>query len=66
MTKANKAFAWTNEHENTFVLLKKKISEAPVLALPDLQKSFELETDALGYAMGAVLMQEGRPMAYHS
>lgn len=66
LTKANQAFVWTNEHEDTFLLLKRKISEAPVLALPDLQKPFEIEADASGYAMGVVLMQEGRPVAYHS
>ncbi|KAJ6990284.1 hypothetical protein NC653_018741 [Populus alba x Populus x berolinensis] len=43
LTKANQAFVWTNEHEDTFLLLKRKISEAPVLALPDLQKPFEIE-----------------------
>jgi hypothetical protein len=66
LTKANQAFVWTKAHEDTFQLLKRKISEAPVLALPDLQKPFEIEGDASGYAMGAVLMQGGRPVAYHS
>lgn len=47
-------------------MLKRKISEAQILALPNLQKHFEIEADASGYDMGAVLMQEGRPNAYHS
>nr|GEU90950.1 hypothetical protein [Tanacetum cinerariifolium] len=46
--------------------VKRKISEAPVLALPNLQRPSEFETDASGYAMGAVLYQEGSPIAYHS
>nr|GEU86451.1 retrovirus-related Pol polyprotein from transposon 17.6 [Tanacetum cinerariifolium] len=54
------------QHEEMFLLLKSKISEAPVLALLNLQIPFELETDASGYAMGAVLYQKGRPIAYHS
>ncbi|XP_038973019.1 uncharacterized protein LOC120105044 [Phoenix dactylifera] len=66
LTKANQKFEWTSKHEDTFLLLKRKISEAPVLALPNLQRPFELEADASGYAMGAVLLQEGRPVAYHS
>ncbi|GJY15488.1 transposable element [Tanacetum coccineum] len=66
LTKLNNKFEWSNKHEDTFMLLKRKISEAPVLALPNLQRPFELETDASGYAMGAVLFQEGKPVAYHS
>jgi hypothetical protein len=46
--------------------MKRKISQAPVLALPNLQNPFEVETNASGYAMGAVLMQGGRPICYHS
>jgi hypothetical protein len=46
--------------------MKRKISQAPVLALPNLQNPFEVETDASGYAMGEVLMQGGRHVCYHS
>ena len=38
----------------------------PVLALPDLQHPFEIETDAIEYAMGAVLMQHKKPICFHS
>ncbi|GJQ90219.1 reverse mRNAase [Tanacetum coccineum] len=37
--------------------LQRKISEAPVLALPNLQRPFELETNAPGYAMGAAFSE---------
>jgi hypothetical protein len=46
--------------------LKEKISSAPTLALSNLQKPFDIETDASGYAMGAVLMQYCKPIYYHS
>jgi hypothetical protein len=46
--------------------LKEKISTTLVLALPNLQQPFEIDTDANRYAMGAVLMQYRKPIYYHS
>ena len=37
-----------------------------MLTLPDLQQPFEIETYTSDYAIGAVLTQQGHPMAYHS
>jgi hypothetical protein len=46
--------------------MKRKYSQAPFLTLPNLQNHFEVEIDASGYAMGAILIQGGRPICYHS
>ena len=45
--------------------MKEKISTTHVLALPDLNQSFDIQTDANDYAMGTILMQHGKPICYH-
>jgi hypothetical protein len=64
-TKGN-IFHWGKTQQRAFEYLKKKINDAPVLSMPNLQRPFELETDASGYALGAILMQGGRLVCYHS
>nr|GEZ44303.1 Ty3/gypsy retrotransposon protein [Tanacetum cinerariifolium] len=57
---------WNEEATNPFNALKLAMSSIPVLALLNLSKEFVVDTDALGFGIGAVLMQEGRPIAYYS
>ena len=62
--KRHKYFHWTQETEESFNLLKRKITEQPVLVLPDFQKTFHVKCDASVFAIGVVLSQEDSPIAY--
>jgi hypothetical protein len=57
---------WTPECQQAFEGVQYALSHAPVLALPDFSKPMEVISDASITGMGAVLMQEGRPLAYES
>jgi hypothetical protein len=46
--------------------LKTLLTIAPVLAQPDIEKSFDVYCDASGIGLRCVLMQEGRVIAYAS
>ena len=59
-------FKWTEAADRNFKLLKKKINENPILAFPSFDKVFQVEIDASGTVVGAVLSQEQRPVAYFS
>jgi len=66
LTKKGAPFAWGDSQEVAFNTLKDKLTHAPLLQLPDFNKVFELECDASGIGLGAVLLQEGKPVAYFS
>jgi hypothetical protein len=62
----NKAFEWTAECQASFEELRKCLTSAPVLVLPDLTKKFDIYCDASHRGLGCVLMQEGQVVCYAS
>jgi hypothetical protein len=62
----HKSFQWIDKAEKSFNLLKKNITEQPILDFPDFSKTFQVKCDASGFAIGAVVSQDDRPIAYFS
>ncbi|WVZ94013.1 hypothetical protein U9M48_039957 [Paspalum notatum var. saurae] len=60
------AFKWTVDRQAAFDELKKRLTTAPVLTLPDQQKKFTVYCDASRDGLECVLMQEGKVVAYGS
>nr|GEY70593.1 putative reverse transcriptase domain-containing protein [Tanacetum cinerariifolium] len=65
LTQKNKAYVWGDKQEEAFRILKEKLFNAPVLALPDGPNDFVVYCDASNQGFGYVLMQRGK-LAGHS
>jgi hypothetical protein len=62
----DKKFKWTLAREASFQELKKRLTTAPILVMPDMERSFSIYCDASGQDLGYVLMQDGHMVAYAS
>ncbi|XP_073129391.1 uncharacterized protein [Henckelia pumila] len=66
LTRKSVKFEWYNLCEKGFLVLKKKLMTTPVLAIPEGTDRFVIYTDASKSGLGAVLMQDGKVIAYAS
>jgi hypothetical protein len=61
-----KSFEWTPRREASFQELKKRLTAAPVLTMPDMETPFSIYCHASGEGLVCVLMQDGHVVAYAS
>jgi len=63
LVKKEQKWKWEKEQEKVFGKLKEMFTTEPVLAIPDIDREMRVETDALDYATGGVLLlkdEDGR------
>uniref|UniRef100_A0A803LKS9 Reverse transcriptase/retrotransposon-derived protein RNase H-like domain-containing protein n=1 Tax=Chenopodium quinoa TaxID=63459 RepID=A0A803LKS9_CHEQI len=66
LPKKDRRWEWSEKQQKAFQELKDSVMREPVLALPNPNKPFEVETDASDFALGGVLLQDGHPIAFES
>ncbi|GJT25312.1 putative reverse transcriptase domain-containing protein [Tanacetum coccineum] len=66
LTQKNKKYIWGEDQESAFQLLKQKLCEAPILALPEGNDDFVVYYNASLQGLGAVLMRREKVIAYAS
>ncbi|KAL0294537.1 UNVERIFIED_CONTAM: Transposon Ty3-G Gag-Pol polyprotein [Sesamum calycinum] len=66
LLKKNAPFNWNDKCAQSFEELKKRLTSAPILALPSGDGGYVVYTDASRQGLGCVLMQHGKVIAYAS
>jgi hypothetical protein len=66
LTSNNVKFEWLPSHQQAFDKIKKVIETEVLLAYPDFNKPFHIYIDASDLQLGAVIMQDKKPLAFYS
>jgi hypothetical protein len=64
LKKSTVIYEWEGTCDETFETLKGILVKALVLKLPDFDKDFEIHSNAFDFAIGGILVQEGRPVTF--
>ena len=62
----SKSFIWTSTHHEAFNAMKAMVAKDLMLAYPEHNKPFTIETNTSDYQLGVVIKQDGRPVSYYS
>jgi hypothetical protein len=66
LTSSKVKFEWHSSHQQAFDKIKKVIGTEVLLCYPDFNKPFHLYTDASDHQLGAVIMQNEKPISFYS
>ena len=66
LTSKKVPFKWTDTEQKAFDEMLKIIGKHVLLSYPNFNKKFDIYTDASHTQLGAVIMQEGKPIAFYS
>ena len=66
LTSKNVKYDWKYEHQKCFDPIKRVIGREVLLAYPDFNAPFEINTDASKLQIGACISQKGKPIAFYS
>ena len=66
LLKEKNEWVWQPEHQNCFDKLKDACSSKPTLAYYDVKKPVKISCDSSQHGLGAVCLQENKPVAYAS
>lgn len=66
MTRKGVKYDWSPQCQEAFDTIKDALTSAPTLVIADPNEPYEVVADASGFAIGAVLLQHGRPVAFES
>ena len=66
MTSKTAKWEWTDVHRTSFRKIKELLSKEVLLTYPNFNEPFEIHTDASDVQLGAVISQNGVPIAFYS
>jgi hypothetical protein len=66
LSSKTKPWKWTDIHRKAFIKAKKIVAHDVMLAYPDFSKEFVIHMDASHTQLGAIILQDGKPIAFFS
>jgi RNase H-like domain found in reverse transcriptase len=66
LTSTNAKWNWGEPQKKAFTMAKRIIAREVLLAYPNFSTPFQIHTDASHYQLGAVISQDGKPIAFYS